>query len=64
MPSMNRREACALLNVNPKRFKELIDAGVIPPGVGLGPRSLRWDRDELVATLRKHVESKPQADAA
>lgn len=65
MPSLNRREACALLNVCEARFRKLLNAGVIPPGIGLGPRSLRWERDELIAAMRRcRPEHRPEADAA
>lgn len=64
MPSLNRREACAMLNVTFSRFKQLLDEGVLPPGFGPGPRSLRWDRDELIAALRQRPPKMPHADAA
>lgn len=49
MARVNRRMALAILNVTAVKFARLIEDGKIPAGVGLGPRSLTWDQEELIA---------------
>jgi hypothetical protein len=46
---INRRMACAVLNVTQARFKQLIDQGIVSGGRGLGPRSLTSDEDDIKA---------------
>lgn len=60
---LNRREACALLNCSFTKFKAMLEQNVIPPGIGGGPNTLRWDRDELIAHLQRRV-SEQKIDAA
>ena len=60
---LNRREACAVLNCSFAKFKTMLEQGIIPPGVGGGPHSLRWDRDEIIAHLKKRVSDQRVADA-
>jgi len=48
---LNRRECMVLLNVSHGRFKDLLDAGAIPPDVGMGPKSLRWARADIEPLL-------------
>jgi predicted DNA-binding transcriptional regulator AlpA len=62
---INRRMACAVLNVTQARFKQLIDKGVVPDGRGLGPRLLTWDEDEIRAIRdRTTIRAKDVAHAA
>lgn len=44
-------EAATLLRVNPKTVRELFHAGVIP-GRKLGPKLIRFHRDELLQWVR------------
>jgi hypothetical protein len=56
---INRRAACALLDVSATKLRQLIRDGVVPEGRGLGPRPLSWDRDELIA-IRDGKHSRQQ----
>ncbi len=60
---LNRREACALLNCSFAKFKILLEQGVIPPGIGGGPNSLRWDRDDIISRIERRV-SEQRVEAA
>jgi hypothetical protein len=48
---LSQRETMALLNCGYDKFKKLLEAGIVPPGIGLGPRSMLWERDALIAHL-------------
>ncbi len=65
---LNRREAMALLNVSYDRFKKLLEEGSIPPGVGMGPKSLRWPRADIERVLTRDraptAQQPPTASAA
>lgn len=61
---MNRRAACAILEVTREKFKLLIGTGVVPAGLGLGPRSLTWDRDGADRDPRWKARSRSSAAAA
>jgi phage terminase Nu1 subunit (DNA packaging protein) len=52
---LNRRECCALLNCSYAKFKTMLEQGVVPAGIGGGPNTLRWDRDELIKHLQRRV---------
>ena len=45
------------------KFKIMLEQGVVPAGIGGGPNTLRWDRDELIAHLQRRV-SEQKIDAA
>lgn len=45
---LNARQAAELLGVSERKFAELRRAGVVPDALELGPRALRWRRDELL----------------
>ncbi len=55
------REAAALLGVGERRFHQLrVEADWLPPPLVLGPRCLRWDRDELIAAARTRAPRQAQ----
>ncbi len=60
---LNRRECCALLNSSYAKFKIMLEQGVIPAGIGGGPNTLRWDRDELITHLQRRVSDRKIEDA-
>lgn len=61
---LNARQAAALLGVSERKFAALRRAGMVPAALELGPRALRWRRDELLdhvgaAAPRVHVLNEP-----
>lgn len=61
---LNARQAAQMLGVSERKFAALRRAGLVPPALELGPRALRWRRDELLehvgaAAPRVHVLNEP-----
>lgn len=61
---LNARQAAELLGVSERKFAGLRRAGLVPAALELGPRALRWRRDELLdhveaAAPRVHVLNEP-----
>ncbi len=48
---LNERQAAELLSVGVRKFHELRSAPWFPLAIELGPRALRWRRDELLDAL-------------
>lgn len=46
---LNAKQAARLLGISERRFAELRHAAWFPAAIVLGPRALRWHRDELSA---------------
>ncbi len=53
-PLLTRRELADFLKIGPETLRDLLAAGIVPPGIPVGAR-LRWDRAEVVAHLRSRV---------
>lgn len=45
---LNAHQAAALLGIGERKFAALRRAGLVPEAIELGPRALRWRRDELL----------------
>jgi predicted DNA-binding transcriptional regulator AlpA len=66
---LNAKQAAELLGVSERKFIQLRAAGVVPPALELGPRALRWSRDELLAHIaatapRVRLQGAPASIAA
>ncbi len=49
---LNGKQTAALLGVSERKLAEMRAQGLLPAPIILGPRSLRFDRDALLAHLR------------
>lgn len=72
---LNLGQASKLLGVSERTFHELRHRGLVPEPIQLGPRALRWLRDELIEHARqaaprggmpmpKHLARGPEAKRA
>ena len=48
----SERRAAQLLDMTPGQFRELVDAGALPPPCALAGTVRRWDVEELRAIMR------------
>ncbi len=54
-PFLNEMQAAALFGVSTRTFADLRHEAWMPEPMVLGPRSLRWSRDELIEALRQRA---------
>lgn len=54
-PFLNESQAAALFGVSQRTFADLRHEAWMPEPMVLGPRSLRWSRDELVEAMRQRA---------
>lgn len=54
-PFLNEAQAAALFGVSDRTFADLRHEAWMPDAMVLGPRSLRWSRDELIEALRQRA---------
>lgn len=45
----------AALEVSPRKLAELRHESWFPPAIELGPRTLRWDLNEVMAAMQRHA---------
>lgn len=45
----------AALEVSARKFAELRHESWFPPAIELGPRTLRWDLNEVMAAMQRHA---------
>lgn len=50
---LNLKDAIAVLGISERKFHALRADGLIPPPLALGPRCLRWPRDELIEAVKR-----------
>lgn len=61
---LTEREAAAVLGVGPRKFHALRSEPWMPAAIELGPRCLRWNRDELIQAVaarapRRTLQAEP-----
>ena len=66
---LNERQAAELLGVSVRKFHELRSESWMPLAIELGPRALRWRRDELLEAIatrapRRTIRAEPEHLAA
>ena len=66
---LNERQSAELLGVGVRKFHELRGEPWMPLAVELGPRALRWRRDELLEAIatrapRRTIRAEPEHLAA
>lgn len=66
---VNADQLAAALNVSKRQAAKLRHLSWFPPALVLGPRSLRWDLNEVQAAMKRHaprarVGAEPQQLAA
>ncbi|MGR3792756.1 helix-turn-helix transcriptional regulator [Vannielia sp. SX4] len=51
---MTARQVCAYVGMSERRFYELKEEGDTPPAIIWGARSVRYDRDDVIAWVTAH----------
>ena len=48
----NETNAARLLDMKPAEFRDLVDRGILPPGIEIAPGFKRWSCDQLKGIAR------------
>jgi predicted DNA-binding transcriptional regulator AlpA len=63
-PLLTKREARTQLKVSNGTFHNMLNKGIIKPGISLGPRMKRWPAEEIEAIIETLVAERDQKLAA
>jgi predicted DNA-binding transcriptional regulator AlpA len=58
---MNEAQTAALLGISPRKLHDIRNQGWFPVPIVLGPRALRWSRDEVMQALAQRAPRQESA---